>query len=173
MRRFGEAVTELQETIRLDPDLFLAYFSLSSIYMYELGDLDAAVATAEKQLARNDQSARAYGQLGAAYAGKGDLRQAETALRKALELDPRFVFDWYRLGHVLRLQGRHEEARQTYLHILEIDAKEISAQYEAGAASQLMGDEAGARRYLGEVVAESERRLRENPRDGERHLEMA
>ena len=82
MRRFNEAITELQETIRLDPDLFLAYFSLNSIYLYEVGDLDAAVATAAKQLARNDRSARAYGQLGAAYAGKDDLRQAETALRK-------------------------------------------------------------------------------------------
>jgi Flp pilus assembly protein TadD len=36
-----------------------------------------------------------------------------------------------------------------------------------------MGDEAGARRYLRQVVSESERRLRENPRDGERHLELA
>lgn len=39
--------------------------------------------------------------------------------------------------------------------------------------SQLMGDEAAARKYLRTVVAESERYLQENPRDGERHLEMA
>jgi len=173
MRRFDEAVIELQETVRLDSDLFLAYFSLNSIYLYEVGDLDAAIATAQRQLARNGRSARAYGQLGAAYAGKDDLRQAEIALRKSLELDPRFVIDWYRLGHILRLQGRYDEARQAYLHILEIDPKEISAQYEAGAASQLMGDQAGARRYLRAVVTESERRLRENPRDGERQLELA
>jgi tetratricopeptide (TPR) repeat protein/predicted Ser/Thr protein kinase len=173
MRRFDEAVTELQETIRLDPDLFLAYFSLNAIYLYEIGDLDAAIATAQRQLARNDRSARAYGQLGAAYVGKDDLRQAEIALRKSLDLDPRFVLDSYRLGHTLRLQGRFDEARQTYLHILEIDPMELSAQYEAGAASQLMGDEASARRYLRQVVTESERRLRENPRDGERQLELA
>ena len=173
MRRFHEAIAALQETIRLDPDLFLAYFSLNSIYLYEVGDLDAAIVTAERQLARNDRSARAYGQLGAAYAGKDDLRQAETAFRRAVELDPRFVIDWYRLGHTLRLQGRYDEARQAYLHILEIDPKAISAYYDAGAVSQLMGDEPGARRYLQAVVVECERRLRENPRDGERQLEMA
>ena len=88
MRRFDEAIGELQEAIRLDPDLFLAYFSPNSIYLYEIGDLDAAIATAKRQLARNDRSARAYGQLGAAYAGKNDLRQAEIAFRKSLELDP-------------------------------------------------------------------------------------
>lgn len=173
MRRFKDAIAELQETIRLDPDLFLAYFSLNSIYLYEVADLDSAVETARRQIARNARSARAYGQLGAAYAGKGDLRQAEDAFRKAVELDARFVLDQYRLGHTLRLQGRFDEARQIYRHIREIAPKEISASYEAGAVSQLMGDETGARTYLRTVVAESERHLQENPRDGERQLEMA
>ena len=175
MRRWNEAITELQEAIRLDPDLFLAYFSLSSIYLYEVADLDAAVQTAQRQLARDPRSARAYAQLGAAYAGKNDLRQAESALRKALELDrdPRYTIDWYRLGHVLRLQGRYDEARRTYLQILELDPKEISADYEAGAVSQLMGDKETAQQYLRTVVTESERRLKTNPRDGERQLELA
>ena len=175
LRRFKDAIAELQETIRLDPDLFLAYFSLNSVYLYEVADLDSAIATAHRQLARNARSARAYAQLGAAHAGKGDLRQAEDALRKAVELDPspRFVLDHYRLGHTLRLQGRFDEARQIYLRILEIAPKEISAHYEAGAVSQLMGDGAAARKHLRTVVAESERYLQENPRDGERQLEMA
>ena len=61
MRRFKDAIAELQETIRLDPDLFLAYFSLNSVYLYEVADLDSAIATAQRQLARNARSARAYG----------------------------------------------------------------------------------------------------------------
>jgi tetratricopeptide (TPR) repeat protein/predicted Ser/Thr protein kinase len=175
MRRFKEAIAELQETIRLDPDLLLAYYSLNSVYLFEVADMDSAIATAQRQIARSPRSAAAYGQLGAAYAGKGDLRQAEDALRKSVELDPapRFVTDHYRLGHVLRLQRRFEEARSIYLHILEIAPKEISAHYEAGAVSQLMGDEAAARKYLRTVVAESERDLKGHPGDGGRQLEMA
>jgi tetratricopeptide (TPR) repeat protein/tRNA A-37 threonylcarbamoyl transferase component Bud32 len=173
MRRFKDAIAELQETIRLDPDLFLAYFSLNTVYLYEVADLDSAIEVAQRQIARNARAARAYGQLGAAYAGKGDLRQAEDAFRKAIELDARFVIDQYRLGHVLRLQGRFDEARQIYLHIREIAANEISASYEAGAVSQLMGDEAAARTYLQQVIAESERSLQKNPRDGTRQLELA
>src|SRR4030095_13501321 len=118
-RRFKEAVAELQETIRLDPDFFLAYFSLNSIYLYETGELDAAIQTSERQIQRNAQSPRAYGQLGVACIGKGELRQAEAPWRKARELDSRFTYDWYRLGHVLRLQERYEEARQAYLRVLD------------------------------------------------------
>lgn len=173
LRRFKDAIAELEETIRLDPDLFLAYFSLNSVYLYEVADLDSAIELARRQIARNARSARAYGQLGAAYAGKADLRQAEVAFRKAVELDARFVLDQYRLGHTLRLQGRFEEARQIYLHIRQIAPKEISASYEAGAVSQLMGDETAARSSLQTVVAESERYLKDNPQDGERLLEMA
>ena len=173
MRRFKEAIEELQETIRLDPDLFLAYFSLNTIYLYEVADPDAAIETAQRQIARDARGARAYGQLGAAFAGKGDLRQAEQAFRKAVELDAQLVTDQYRLGHILRLQRRFDEARQIYVRIREIAPKEISASYEAGAVSELMGDAAAARTYLRTVVAESERYLQENPRDGERQLEMA
>ena len=173
MRRFDEAIAELQETIRLDPDLFLAYFSLNTIYLYEVGDIDAAIGTARRQLERNARSARAYGQLGAAYVGKGDLRQSEAAFRKAVELDPRFLIDRYRLGHVLRLQARYDEARQTFLEILEIDPKELSARYDVGAVLQMVGDDQGARRHLGTVVAESERRLQAAPRDAHRQFEMA
>jgi tetratricopeptide (TPR) repeat protein len=175
LRRFKEAIAELQETIRLDPDLFLAYTSLNIIYLYQVADLNAAIATAQRHLARNGRSAQAYAELGAAHAGKGELRQAEDALRKAVELEPgpRLVMNHYRLGHTLRLQGRFDEARQRYLHILEIAPKEIAAHYEAGAVSQLMGDEAAARKHLRTVVDESERYLKENPGDGDRHLEMA
>jgi superkiller protein 3 len=140
-----------------------------------VGDLDAAIATAQKQLARNPKSARAFAQLGAAYAGKGDLRQAEDALRQSIEIDPapRFVPDHYRLGHVLRLQGRFDEARKVHGHILEIAPKEISAHYELGAVSQLMGDEAGARSHLRAVIELSEAHLANNANDAERQLEMA
>ncbi len=174
-RKFKDAIHELQETIRLDPDLFLSYYSLNSIYLYEVGDLDAAIATAQKQLARNPRSARAYAQLGAAYAGKGDLRQAEDALRRSIEIDPdpRFVFDHYRLGHVLRLQGRFDEARKVHGRILEIAPKEISAHYELGAVSQLMGDEAGARGHLRTVIEQSEAYLANHANEAVRQLEMA
>jgi tetratricopeptide (TPR) repeat protein/tRNA A-37 threonylcarbamoyl transferase component Bud32 len=175
LRRFNDAIRELQETIRLDPDFFLAYSSLNSIYLYEVGDIDSAIRTAQRQLARNDRAARAYADLGAAYAANNDLRQAETALRRARDLntDTRFLVDQYRLGHILRLQGRLGEARQVYVHIRQVAPHEISAEYEAGAVAQMMGDEVAARRHFRAVVAESERYLKKSPDDGERRLELA
>ena len=111
MRRFKDAIAELQETIRLDPDLFLAYFSLNSVYLYEVADLDSAIATAQRQLARSARSARAYGQLGAAYAGQGDLRQAEGAFRKAVELDSRGL-SWITIALATRSACRGGSTRR-------------------------------------------------------------
>ena len=88
MRRFKEAIAELQETIRLDPDLFLAYSSLNSIYLYRSRRSGCGDRYSPTAARANPRSAQAYAELGAAYAGKGDLRQAESALRKAVELDP-------------------------------------------------------------------------------------
>ena len=175
MRRFKDAIAELREAIRLDPDLFLAYFSLNSVYLYEVADLDSAIEVAQRQLARSPNSAFAYAQLGAAHSGKRDLRQAEDALRKAVELDPdpRSVLNHYGLGHTLRLQGRFDEARRVFLHVLEIAPEEISAHYEAGAVSQLMGDNAVARKHFETVIAESNRYLQGSPQDVERRLELA
>jgi tetratricopeptide (TPR) repeat protein/predicted Ser/Thr protein kinase len=173
MGRWDEAIAELQQALRLDPDLFLAYFSLNTIYLYEKGDLDRAIETAERQLARDDRSARAYGQLAAAYVGKNDLRQAETAFRRSLDLDPRFVMDWYRLGHVLRLQGRYDEALKAHLHVLELDSRETSARYEAAAVAELAGDQASARTWLRQVAVDAERSLKDSPGSAAVQLDLA
>ena len=91
-------------------------------------ELDAAIQPAERQIQRSRKVLWAYGQLATGYSPKATC-DSETSSRKALELDARFTDDWSRLGHVLRLQGRHEEARHAYLRVLEINPKDISAQF--------------------------------------------
>jgi tetratricopeptide (TPR) repeat protein len=159
------AIAEFQEAIRLEPDLMVSYFSLASIYTHRLADFDAAIATARRQLARNDRSARAYGQLSMAYLGMGDLAQAEAAVRRALDLDTRFVLDWYRLGHILRLQGRHADALAAYERATQVKADEIDAFYHAAFTAQLVGNENLARQHLEAGRALTERVLREDSGD--------
>jgi tetratricopeptide (TPR) repeat protein len=173
MRRFDAAIAEFEEAIRLEPSVLLPYSSLSSIYLYQTGNLDAAIAVSERQLAHDDRSAAAHFQIGSAYLGKNDLQQAEAKFRRSLDLDPGIVFNWYSFGHTLRLQRRYEEARRTHAHILELAPEEMSAHYEVGAVSQLMGDEAAARRSLRTVITSSEQALRANPNDIQRRLELA
>ncbi len=165
MGQLDLAIAEFQEAIRLEPDLMVSYFSLASIYIHRLADFDAGIATAQRQLARNDRSARAYGQISMAYLGKGDLPRAEAAVRRALDLDPRFVLDWFRLGHILRLQGRHAEALAAYERTMQVEPDEIDGYYHSAFVAELVGNQLLAQRYLREGRALTERVLREDPRN--------
>ena len=163
MGQLDLAIAEFKEAIRLEPDLMVSYFSLASIYIHRLADFDSGIATAQRQLARNDRSARAYGQLSMAYLGKGDLTQAEAAVRKALDLDRRFVLDWFRLGHILRMQGRHTAALAAYERTMQVEPSELDGYYHAAFAAQLVGRERIARQYLQAGRTLAERIVREDP----------
>ena len=58
-----------------------------------------------------------------------------------MEINPRFVWGLYSLGHVYRLQGRYTEALRPLQKILEINPGESYAAYQLGLIYQLMGNE--------------------------------
>ncbi len=58
--------------------------------------------------------------LGIAYGLTGDLDQAESSLKRALELDPTHPIANNELGMVYRRQGRFAEARASYERALEL-----------------------------------------------------
>ena len=56
--------------------------------------------------------------LGIAYAGLGNLQDAERAFRKALELNPENPVARNQLGILQRKQGKFDQARESYLGVL-------------------------------------------------------
>jgi Flp pilus assembly protein TadD len=58
--------------------------------------------------------------------------EAEVAYRKALELDPQYVFAWNNLGIALSGQNRYAEAEAAYRKALELDPQFASAWYNLG-----------------------------------------
>jgi len=173
MWRFDDAIAEYRAAIRLDPYLMLSYYSLNSIYLYDLGRVDDAIALCKQQIAHNDQHVWAYDQLGWAYLGKGDLEQARAAFEKALEINPALTRELYRLGHTYRLQRKYREALQTFLKVKEVDPKEIAPHYDAGVVSKLMGDETAARKYFEDFRTDIEKRTRSNPKDASALFDLA
>jgi tetratricopeptide (TPR) repeat protein len=59
--------------------------------------------------------------------------EAETAYRRAIEIDPKYARPWYNLGKLLtyRLE-RHEEAEAAYRRAIEIDPKDAMPWYNLG-----------------------------------------
>lgn len=61
-----------------------------SLARYQAKDYPGTIAAADKVLAINPRSAPAYNNIGAAYAGMGQWKQAVENVRHALEIDPNF-----------------------------------------------------------------------------------
>ncbi len=59
--------------------------------------------------------------LGAAYTEAGDLEQAITALKKAIELNPHVVGSYYNLAIIYNRLGRNDEAKELLKKIQEIN----------------------------------------------------
>jgi tetratricopeptide (TPR) repeat protein/tRNA A-37 threonylcarbamoyl transferase component Bud32 len=173
MGRWDDAVKSLKHALSIEPDVMLTYNSLNQIYLYELGDLNAAIALCREQLARTDQNPYPYDYLGWAMLGKGEFSQARGAFEAALKINPRAVLDLYRLGHSYRLEQRYDAARETFLRIPAIDPSEDSAYYNAGVVSRLMGDESAALRDFVRFRGLVEQRIRKDPQIAGNYLELA
>jgi TolB-like protein/DNA-binding winged helix-turn-helix (wHTH) protein/Flp pilus assembly protein TadD len=137
-----QAIALLRQAVALDPAYALAWSELSSVYSASTINGDAppaAVAAAAQEAAR--RAVAVHASLPEAQMAYGyerwllgwDWPAAETALRRAIELDPSNGAAHRILGHVLSQRGRQAEAmasmaRARELNPLDSVAWAISAQ---------------------------------------------
>jgi tetratricopeptide (TPR) repeat protein len=74
----------------------------------------------------------------------GDLHQAETLYRQALQLDPKHAHAHYNLGMVLKVQGRLDEAAVCYRQVLLLDPVNANAHINLGNILKEQGQAAEA-----------------------------
>ncbi|MFQ5864589.1 MAG: protein kinase [bacterium] len=172
MGRYEEAVTEYKEALRTEPTLMIAYNGVITIYLWQLGEVDSALVWLRRQMSYEPTSVWPYDNLGWAYLGVDSLEQAVEAFSRALEIDPRFILDLYRLSHAYRLQGRYQEALQPLQKILEINSNESTAYYQLGILYQLLGNEDEARRKFERFRKDAEKRIGEDPDNGENYISL-
>jgi len=173
MERWQEAVPVLKRAIELDPDTMPTYYSLNEVYVDHLGELDAAIALSQQQITYNDQIEFPYSFMGWSFLGKGDYSAARNAFEKALALNPRNAVHLFRIGYTYRSQGRYSEARDAFLKALVVDPSYYGAHYDAGVASQLMGDTAGAHAHFIEYRRRIDELIKRNPRYANPYLSLA
>ena len=105
----------------------------------DAGEWGLAVRLYRKALDRNSRNPPIWVQYGHALKESGarrdpdKLAQAEIAYRTALFLDPGIADTYLQLGHVLKLQGKTEEAQACYLHALALDSSTSYPLDELGA----------------------------------------
>lgn len=135
----------------------------------EAGDLDESLEQARLLLSQGGgntaQTVIAYNALGLTYYKMGKLDLAETALRKAADLDAKSAFVWNNLGLVAFERGHDQEAFLDFQKASELDPKYVQARLNKAVVYLDCGDYKRARTEL-------ERAVEIDPNDAEAQVAL-
>jgi serine/threonine protein kinase/Tfp pilus assembly protein PilF len=175
--RTGEAIAEVREAVRLDPQNGQGHQGLARAYWVGNGDFAAAVPEFERAIALNPEAGYSYLQLSLILAWQGELDRAEEICRRAVELQEQYISGnaglqvvgaHARLGYVHYLKGKYEEALREYERELAFigssdhalrDRTLLELNVKIGAAYQRQGRAGDAERHFGRALKAFEARV--------------
>jgi non-specific serine/threonine protein kinase len=120
---YDEAIDAIKEAIKLEAGNAGAHASLGRAYWLGKGMIDEGISELEHSIAINPQLGYAFLQLSLLYTIRGHYEKAESAARRAIDLQERFISGKEgmqivgahgRLGYAFYRQGRYDEAIQEY-----------------------------------------------------------
>lgn len=151
--RFGPAEGAFRKSLAIDPYFTDAHNNLGAL-LDRLGRKDEAISEFRTALADPAYATpqKAWLNLGMTYASQGRSEEAITALRQAVEIDPKFYRAHYELASELDKTGRVEEAVRLY----EVAAPEFRTDptyhYRLGMVYVKLNDREKARLHLNRVL---------------------
>lgn len=122
----------------------------------ERGDLAGAVRIYTEAIKTDPTIFQIYYQRGVALVALNRLTEAETDLRKVIQLEPGFARAYRSLGHVLLDQGKTAEATKTLARALELDDDLTGVRIYYASALIKSGDVAKAADELQTAIAHGE-----------------
>jgi tetratricopeptide (TPR) repeat protein len=130
-RIYQNNFTLFQDTLRKNPDSFLAHNNLGTLLGLK-GEHDKAVGHFREAVRIKPGDASAHYNLGSALHSQGRLDEAISHYHQALDLKPDYVNAHYHLGLALQSQGKQDEAINQYDQALKIDPENAALQYQLG-----------------------------------------
>jgi tetratricopeptide (TPR) repeat protein len=131
-KNYAEAEKYYQQALDKDPSSSDGLSGLMNTFL-AAREPDKAIAAANAQIAKVPNNSNFYDLLGTAlFNGKKDLKSAETALRKSIELDKNNADALVKLGRVQVAEGSADQALATYLQSIKDNPREISFYILAG-----------------------------------------
>jgi adenylate cyclase len=160
-----------QRAIEIDPDYARARagLALAEGMLLRSGDpsgsLDTVRAEAGRALAMDSTLAEAHVADAMAHFQKDQIELAIAACRRAIALDPNLYEAHKSLGDVLRMDHKFTEAARAYEKASEVDRNSYTAVAMLWDCRKTLGDEAGAQRLTGELLARIEKAVQLYPDD--------
>jgi len=168
----SKAVENFNQALELDPNYALAYAGLADVY-YGQADVKYSPkdsmprmkAAAEKALQLDDTLAEAHNSLAiVSYIYDWNWPTAEREFKRAIELDPNYVFAHHQYGWLLALSGRQTEAANELARASQLDPLSplvtvdnnityvFSKQYDRGLVFAQKGEEMDPNFFLAHFV---------------------
>lgn len=150
--RQADAQKAYQQALDVDPTSNEALGGVLNIYLAQ-GQHDKALAAAQAQSAKSPQNAGLHVILGRLYLeDRKDARAAETAYRRALEIEKGNADASLGLGMALNAQGKADEALQTYLDAAKANPGVVAFQLLAGGIYESRQDWSRAKQLYQNVI---------------------
>lgn len=155
-----KALGEFEQAADIDPEFALAWVGIADVVhlLYEIGAFDrfehqeVHKQAVEKALAINDQLGEAYASLAFYYGDLRDKEKAETALLKAIELNPNYsqAYHWY--ANIQRGPDRAKNRLQLLYKAAQMDPLSSIVQINIAQALNELGREEEARQAAQQLL---------------------
>jgi Flp pilus assembly protein TadD len=117
---WSHAIDAYLRATELDPNSFLAHYSLGLAYL-QTGQYRAAIPPLQQATRLKGKSSRSWNLLGLAHYRLKEFERAVPYFRRASEADPKRPAPFNNLGHSLLRLGRYSAAQQAFNSALQID----------------------------------------------------
>jgi tetratricopeptide (TPR) repeat protein len=147
IERSQEAVDAAQKSLALDPKNFMAWQNLA-LGQRDLGDRAGAAEAFDRAAALGSLDASGLASWGECLGALGRFPEAESVVRRGLDMagdDPAILS---LLGWLLSEQGKNDEARETFRRSLELKADQFLAAFNYAILSLRANDGAVGLRWL-------------------------
>jgi adenylate cyclase len=134
--RVDEAISAIQQALKLDPDNGQAHQGLARAYWIGKGDFAAAIPEFERAIELNPEAGYSYLQLGLLLSWEGQYDRALEVCRRAVELQEQAI------SGSAGLQVVGAQGRLGYVYYLRGDYPQAIAEYEHGLAFIVSSDHA-------------------------------
>ena len=141
-----ESQDKKNEMVKVDNHLILAKQALSA------GDYVKTIEEATVSIKDNPNSSEAYSVRGFATALHGDTAKGLADTKKAYDLDPNNVANYYNMAMVYKLQGQLNDSKQWFEKVLEKDPSNTWSVYGIATIYADQGDDTKALDWLEKAI---------------------